>query len=1430
MHPRFVVGELNEQQIEEALKLYQNALKLHSQGPDSFEEAEAAYDALFNSEIFSYPESLTEARRLGLREEKVGDEDDSDDSDFTMPVAISHGGNDGATNSLTQLLYLSYKNHAQFLLDRITYEMSQSGGSLETSSPSSLQIRDPLPIAAESLGLFGEALGRDDTDLDLWRRTSKIGNLLGSHRIARFSLEAALASGAEDSPMGIERQFAEEELRDLLSLTYDQVSDSHDSIEHQQHLKIPDSLRRAMDPCPLLQLPYQRPDLMELPRCRRNVITVSSKTLVTTGKAILQQVVSELQGELDPGFGPSYVLKLPHEGRAANDGVPFSTKLGVSAPTAAVMVEQEEASSTASRQGKATEVADQRTQSPVVEEPIADSLLGIKDQASRPSEIQSTDLREFQDAGQNGNTEVPFGALPTRKRTSESAGMPDPDDGGRVRSKRIRARAELAPEEDNEMADLAKYYNDQLQPRSQADDRLAEASNRLISKIGLSIVNKPTKVCTGAVFDEEHPDSSIRTVLHDFKQLLLNWNIQTSNLFLHASDSENSTYLPEGDDSGLSLFLQHSKPATQRSFGSSSTLNEASSSAMSSKADNSWMSSKELALLWITELLRPRYPDNEPYSTLNSTDCTKSHYLRCLWSDDLKETVVQSLILNDDYIHSEMSSEIAALDNQCLRSSTNVQEDHYFGREENLVELIQTIFELHLDVYGRITNPRSKVDAITRILQNDRTKRWAALASEAMSKRPVPSSDNDRLDSLSLRYLWSSILYVSLEDKISRDHIVFCLRDLKRLLEAAGSPLLALPNNAGMQEISVDVAEREISKLMTMDFFLNLFDPRNQDPVDVIEKLEPLLINARLPEVNGSARAGNVSGVHDEFVEDSEDEGLSQETTTGQSSKTATASELDPKMQQMSEFLEKASVSLRLYLWKRLRTAYDDIDYPPMVFVCFVKSIEVVLQDLCSHGYINESTDARLSNLMMRLRTLNELVARALRLASSNRSAFECMDEQALRSAIEACVSLTQFLHVFTTLDDSIAVGQTHAPVQPTASANTAYKASMNSFREMNLRVWMLQYLIFKEAISQCSDGLISSIEELADYLVTTHRAFGIRHQCSLGKRAFLKFVKNELLSFGASDDWELDMGQIISDLYGLKVLSNSANLADHGCVSDSLDRTKALEIMDFVLAQAQRLSIKDLLKTDLKSAIDKMQSIIGAPKGSSLMFNRRIINAYLKSPLNPIVIYRSLRGIGALSGASVNNEFAVVARKGWYFLLGYIMLVKFRSQKRISPSPTEDLDIAITFFRIDLEFDLERWETWYRLAQVYDTKIDEDTTWNADRINGHKGDLITLQKNAIHCYTMAVAVAVRSADSSFATAEKISELCSDFGTRLYASSREPFSMAVFSIAEYKRFCNSNANGMYERPPFRPFHEQSVWTLASVLFKQALVDKPTSWM
>ena len=113
--------------------------------------------------------------------------------------------------------------------------------------------------------------------------------------------------------------------------------------------------------------------------------------------------------------------------------------------------------------------------------------------------------------------------------------------------------------------------------------------------------------------------------------------------------------------------------------------------------------------------------------------------------------------------------------------------------------------------------------------------------------------------------------------------------------------------------------------------------------------------------------------------------------------------------------------------------------------------------------------------------------------------------------------------------------------------------------------------------------------------------------------------------------------------------------------------------------------------------------------------------------------------------------------------------------------------------------------------------------------MNGDRPLLVRLQKSSIHCYVMALSTAMRCADSSFGTAEKLSDMYHDFGMRLYASSREPFSMEVFWVGEEKHMSGEQV-GMYKKTPFEEMSKYKLWKYAAELFKRSLADRPDFWM
>ena len=1456
-------------------------MKLHSQGPGFYGQAAEAYDALFRSEIFTYPESLSESKRHEL----FGDlfiDDDLENNATTTSTVVPTAGTDGAPSTLPQILYLSYKNHGQFLLDCLKSRASTVAGTLtRNDSQVSFNATPIASTASASLVLFSEALEKDDTDVELWRRISRISDSLGSRRTARFCLETVLdtdESGPDawPEPLSLEEAFARDDLKNLIRRIEGSLSEPQVPAPQTSRKGISSTLRRHVDPCPYLPSPLDISRQNESRQIEDGVvpsqlpIRVLTQSWAGLGKAILQQMLLETQGTVNPAPGTSYAISLPTVGpayvlpRHLPQNPDYSMEVVKTLPEAArgsgrlhvdtlmggVRVENPiprndrvngNASDlatleTTKRNGFATNAAQGSSNG-------SDQIMkGSGNETASPDcNAPMVSLQEHAGNNDEQNSTSNSMCLPNRKRSSDSAGLQEPADGGRVRSKRIRARGSIlepGADEDTAVADMTKHFEGLLQPYADADNWMFDVLWRLLENFEVDSLGPDLTELKGALSTFESDDithtsdsnaDAQLTVAQDLRTLLGNWTNEMSTALLRGEGLGDT--MGGARNSGLTAFLEHAKRGSQKASTKPTLVVDDGLYHFTSLFNQSLMSMEEIAISWIEELLSPGrggITDAKWEAPTGNDNREESRYIAYFWPEELKEMVVRILVGQDELIYGELQRRNGVLDRWLLEAQSQGADFVVSAQNGVLPELVQTIFELHLDIYGRITNPSSEVTADIRTIQRDRLARWATLASDVMSKRLYGDHADTLQDTLTLRYLWSSVMYTDLIDATSRDHVILCLQDLKEVLHAVGSPVIELQNNAIMPEISAEAAEREISRLTTMDFFLGIFGTENCDPVAVVESLEPILEGSDLYKdvvaPNFVETNGESEGTADQTLGGLVDASMPKEAASSQSA-------FDAQMQQMSQFLARASASLRLFLWRKLRNAYETIEYPTKVFSCCLRSIELTMKDLSLPGYLENRPSHRQLSLVRSLRTLDDLIIKALTLALNNPSSFECLDEEHLRTSMRALAKLARLLHVFSLYEDSVRVGQVRSADQPDRPSITSHGLAMDKLREMQIRIWTLQYTVLKEAVSQTQLQLTSSNEDLAEYLRSVHHALGLRSYCKLANKIYLRFMKTELFALGFTEGWEYEMSQVVHDLHGITVSSAITNLRDHGCPLEPLDRRTAIQIMDLVLTQARGINIKDLLKSELGSTIEKMQQVIGIPKQTSaLLLNKRVINAYLKSPINPINLYRSLQGIGGLSGVPVNGETARIAEKGWYFLLGNIALTRFRSQKRVSAGPTDDLDIAISFFRQDLDLGMDKWETWYRLGQAYDTKIEEDVMWTADKINNHKPELNALQRSTIHCYAMAVGTAIRCADASYETAAKISDLYTDFGLRVYASSREPFSMEAFNLKEFTRYFSGEKEGLYMHRPFRDLMLYPAWNLAGVLFRRALIDKPQRWV
>ena len=104
-------------------------------------------------------------------------------------------------------------------MDQLRYRLEQASKRGEQTGTHEAWIEDALE---KSLQFFADALQRDETDGELWRRTASVSMALGKRRIARLCLEAAQAEALDGAVRhsgphnaGLEVVFAHEQLRQV---------------------------------------------------------------------------------------------------------------------------------------------------------------------------------------------------------------------------------------------------------------------------------------------------------------------------------------------------------------------------------------------------------------------------------------------------------------------------------------------------------------------------------------------------------------------------------------------------------------------------------------------------------------------------------------------------------------------------------------------------------------------------------------------------------------------------------------------------------------------------------------------------------------------------------------------------------------------------------------------------------------------------------------------------------------------------------------------------------------------------------------------------------------------------------------------------------------------------------------------------------------
>ncbi|THY22354.1 hypothetical protein D6D00_06902 [Aureobasidium pullulans] len=1198
------IDDTKEIQIEEALKLYQTALNFHSDGPPSYTQAAEAYSALFESDIFKYPESQQELKRLEL----YGPQPETDDYYSHHEVHVVPTG-ENAPSTLPQIIHLAYKNHGQFLLESLQHKLRHSTEDVQ------INTKHILKASAAALECFRRQL-----------------STMLKQKLANYSIIHNYQS---------------------------------------KHPTPPVSTRQAL-------------------RC----VLSAPKSWLDLGDILHRHYLAEQAGTTSalPALGISFNLdrQSPDVENIEVDH-PSPRDLSVQSPNMSSLVDA---------QFPGTDGGQPNVPFPA-----------FKPSPELDATIQTS----------------PVTVLPTRKRSSDAAGLIDSNsaEGARSKSKRLRARESIVDQsqlEDDTMIDPGQA-DDALADLDYVDNQLFESLDELFEKVDLpkfDVSPNARKDLRDAATSHRPNVEGVDLACVDMFTFLNEYSEERARVLLHANSDLDTTSDAHVKPSGRFS----ATPGTQSRAVTKPDLDQQGElDRFISRTNSDFLHINDVLYEWVIEFLNP---DHGPHLRPELPVGTAS-YRGHTWSTDFKALLVRVLITTDAFIFETLADFVLKWD-KFLLSDTSAEQLH---EALPFIEVIQTLFELHVDVYSLVKEPNSGVDAETLQVQEDRAERWSNLARDAMNLRTSMLDTPSLKDELNLRHLWTVTHHISVSYNVSQDHVIACWSELRSIFKAVGETVIDLPNNSVMPQMSIEAIDRELSRLTTQDFFTKVFDPTQNDPTVVIEGLEPLL-----ETLHRDISQGDIP------LSDADSEPANSASTPSE----------------LLNFLQNSNIGMQVSLWQRLREAYESIDYQPMVLCCYFRVIELLLSDLKSPSYSEKSLSERQTVLLKYMRLINDLVSKICLSVSSHSDALDCMDDERLQNAMNCLVDLQKMLHASTMLQDEIKIGMKQTPASNNGSPLRSFTAVSKILQDLQLQSWTLMYKLYRESLEQNKDKIEKPNKALFEFLRAVHQVLGARSWCGGSDRVFLKLAKLEVLRFRndaeeQNDDFDLEFAQILYDMFGLK--------------------------------------------------------------------------AYLKSNINPIDMYRCLRGECELALAPVPAEHAILAANGWYFLMGHISLSKFRAQKRIGPTATEDLNISVAFFVQALEYSMDDWELWFRLAQAYDSKIEEAVSWTADKINGDMDELVTWQRAAIHCYTMAVSLAMRYAEPSAETRAKFGEMYADFAMRIYSSSREPFGMKAFALDDAERFLSRET--ITKVPSFKALTPFAAWKLARELFRRAIRINPHKW-
>ncbi|KAK9460163.1 uncharacterized protein V1516DRAFT_686904 [Lipomyces oligophaga] len=705
--------------------------------------------------------------------------------------------------------------------------------------------------------------------------------------------------------------------------------------------------------------------------------------------------------------------------------------------------------------------------------------------------------------------------------------------------------------------------------------------------------------------------------------------------------------------------------------------------------------------------------------------------------------------------------------------------------------LVQSYFEILLDDFIEYSQNNSSSKSAQSIISQykERVTQWQVFVQDLLSNCDSEMVD----DSLRIRLEWASIIFRQASG-MAHDDLLEMFETFESTLCNINSEMkIVLPNCSYIPDISVESTKLQLSKIQAATLFAAVLSDKNEGSEDAKELLEALLCD--------------------------------RVATSNQS--------INVDVDIIKPFIDSSAVEFRLYLWSMIRRSYETLNQPQTAFECVLTMLRLAIGEITNDSYANQDRSRRIFLIFKSLFLVRELLSKATKKALED-SILANASPTSLENTMKSLMAVIRILHVYVSYEDLII----EAGSTVKEENNALFKCSMR-FKDLICQCWcMLTYssllyvcLRARFAVSEGYDTYDNDTK-LLQLLFALHEELGTREFCGAADGVFLMLLQQEIIRTDRPAETEYELLQCLHCRFGLTLGSEWFYPYDHKSESVAFDKANALALIEFVVSLAKRKrTAQNVPRSDMKSVLDKFCEVIGVPRRdqTAIYYNQAVIEQYLSRSISPMSLQNAFKGTETISTVRVTSDFSKIASIGLYFLQGQIYLTQYRSRKRTSASRTEDLDYAIRYFKHDLVCNTHRFESWYGLAQAYDSQLEDDMTWSAEKLNSaeQRRNLAATQRKSLLCYALAISLYMRH-DGVEPSVGVLAVFFTDFGYALYSSVRPPCNMEAFSSLEFERHFSGSA-GMYSRAVHHDLKPVIALKMALNMFRLGSKKDPNEW-